>query len=588
MASRSTAAHAAAARDVALPAAFLETVACNIDDAVLATDDRALVTWLNPAAERLTGWTSNEAWGHPMEDVLSLERESEAAPARAWRDWLAALAEDQAPQGAAATLKRRDGLRLPVVGRAYPVRAADGGLQGSVFVLRAFAGLGGSPGSAAPRSGLDPITGLINRQDFEGLLAECRDASIASSAGHALVYLDLDQFKVVNDTCGHAAGDQLLKQVAGILTANIRHSDALARLGGDEFGLLLRNCPVAAAVRVAENLRRALAESHFTWSDRSFALAASIGLVHFESSSDPAQVLSAADAACYLAKDKGRNRIHVHDQADAETMQRRGELDWASRIDGALAHDRFVLYAQRIAPLDERAGNGHYELLVRMRDEQGGLVPPIAFLPAAERYGLMPAIDRWVVRQAFATLAAARADGALHLRFSINLSAASLSDDTFLPFLLDQFDVHALPHARICFEVTETAAIANLASAMKMIDALRDLGCKFSLDDFGCGMSSFAYLKKLRIDYLKIDGTFVRDIASNGIDAAMVEAIHRVARVMGLETVAEFVEDDAAIERLRAIGVDYAQGYGIHVPQPLALVLGAYGKASRTGGSPPA
>jgi diguanylate cyclase (GGDEF)-like protein len=555
--------------DISLAGQQLQEVLACVEDAVVLVDAHDRLLSLNPAAERLTGWPRAAAEGALAATIVRLGGVESAAEGDLCLAWAAVLASGQAVlEGVAGP--------TPVEGSICPLEAGDGTRQGHVLVLRDLSAVRRLVGQVSHLATHDALTDLINRQEFERLLGACLADTGPHPAGHALLYLDLDQFKVINDTCGHAAGDLLLRQVTARLRHVVRQSDELARLGGDEFGVLLRDCPLGPALRVAESLREAIRNFRFRWTDRSFALSASLGLVHFAAGETAADTLSAADAACYIAKDKGRNRIHVHDRADADTARRRGELDWASRIDGALNEDRFVLYGQRIAPVEQRAGNGHYELLVRMRDEAGKLVPPMAFLPAAERYGLMAAIDRWVVRSAFATLAHARARGALHLRFAINLSAASINDEAFLPFLHAQFDDYAIPHVQIGFEVTETAAIANLASAARMIDALRALGCTFSLDDFGSGMSSFAYLKHLRIDYLKIDGAFVRDIATDRADAAMVEAIHRVGEALGLQTIAEFVENEVILARLRALGVHYAQGYGIHVPQPLTQILTTY------------
>jgi diguanylate cyclase (GGDEF)-like protein/PAS domain S-box-containing protein len=554
---------------------LLEALWSSIADAVVMVDAGARVTALNPAAERLTGWLADDVVGRPLEAVVVVAAE-DAASVSAWSDWVRAIGAREPGTLREAWLTRNDGQRVAVEGFGKPLLDGDGELQGGVVVLRDLSAVRQLSGQIFHQATHDSLTGLINRQEFERLLFECLGRPTRRQAGHALLYLDLDQFKVVNDTCGHAAGDQLLRQVADVLNATIRQADVLGRLGGDEFGVLLRDCALGPALRVADKLRQSIADFRFACSGRSFALGISIGLVHFDADASAPQVLSAADASCFIAKDKGRNRVYVHDRSDEETTRRSGELDWASRIDGALTENRFVLYGQRIAAVDARPGNGHYEILVRMRDENGALVPPNAFLPAAERYGLMPAIDRWVVRHAFTTLARARADGATRLRLSINLSAASLNDDAFLPFLQGQFAEHGIPHAQIGFEITETAAIANLASAARVIDALRRLGCTFSLDDFGSGMSSFGYLKHLRIDFLKIDGAFVRNLAHDRIDAAMVEAIQRVGQVMGLQTIAEFVEDDAILQRLRELGVDFAQGYGIHAPQPLAFILERY------------
>jgi diguanylate cyclase (GGDEF)-like protein len=391
-------------------------------------------------------------------------------------------------------------------------------------------------------------------------------------AHHAVLYLDLDQFKVVNDTCGHAAGDELLRQVAVMLRPKLREGDTLARLGGDEFGVLLEHCPPEPALRIAEALRKSVADLHFTWQRRSFRIGVSIGLVHVAGGPGTlASVLSAADAACYMAKEKGRDRVQVYRAGDREVALRRGEMEWVNRIHRALAEGRFVLYSQPIH--DIRAGAAappSIELLIRLLDEHNAVVPPMAFIPAAERYNLMPMIDRWVIETAFGILKQRRSDPRATALQScaINLSGASLSDYQFLDFLCAQFARFAIPYSLICFEITESTAVTSLSKAADFIAALRALGCRFALDDFGVGMSSFTYLKHLPVDFLKIDGSFVRSMLDDPVDRALVETIHRIGHVHGMQTIAEAVESDAVLEALRAIGVEYAQGFGIALPEP--------------------
>lgn len=416
----------------------------------------------------------------------------------------------------------------------------------------------------------DSLTSLANRGEFEKQLERVLLASRDEGTLHAICYLDLDQFKVVNDTCGHAAGDELLRQLGTELRNNIRKSDLLARLGGDEFGALLENCTLSEAQRVANALRRCVDEFRFTWLGRSFPVAVSIGLVPVsESSGSVADVLSAADAACYAAKDQGRNRVHLYTVDDAELTHRHGEMQWVTRLQDAFDRQRLCLMYQTIVPLDAASTEGdHYELLVRMRDDDGGFIPPGLFLPAAERYNLIGRLDRWVVRHAFEVLAATpSAIRKLHT-CSINLSGDSVSDVSFLDYVIEQFHQTGVPAAKIVFEITETAAITHLTRATAFMMALREIGCRFSLDDFGSGLSSFGYLKTLPVDYLKIDGMFVKDMLDDPIDHAMVKSINEIGHVMGKRTVAEFVENDAIRERLRELGVDYAQGYGIARPQP--------------------
>ncbi len=419
----------------------------------------------------------------------------------------------------------------------------------------------------------DALTGLANRRELELRLSNALHMAKQTGTEHTLLYLDLDQFKIVNDTCGHIAGDELLRQLAVILEHSIRKGDTLARIGGDEFGVLLENCTRDEAVRIAGSLREAVQEFRFAWGDNMFGVGVSIGVVQISADSESlTQVLSTADTACYTAKDMGRNRIQVYKPGDTELARRHGEMQWVSHINKAIDDDRFELYCQPIVPAKNHfGGSEHLEILLRMTDSRGELIPPGAFIPAAERYNLMAQIDRWVVSRVFATLLAHpdfMRDNP-HTYFAINISGSSLSDEKFLNFVGDQFRGCNIPPQCICFEITETAAIADLSNARNFIATLKKLGCKFSLDDFGSGLSSFAYLKNLPVDFLKIDGLFVKDIASDPIDFAMVKSINEVGHIMGMKTIAEFVENNQVMNKLKSINVDYAQGYGIEKPFPL-------------------
>jgi EAL domain-containing protein (putative c-di-GMP-specific phosphodiesterase class I) len=363
-----------------------------------------------------------------------------------------------------------------------------------------------------------------------------------------------------------------MRQVTNLLQRRLREGDTLARLGGDEFGVLLENCPPEPALRIAEMLRQTVSEFPFVWQNRPFSISVSIGLVNIAGRAFTlADVLSTADTACYMAKEKGRNRVQVYRPDDTELSLRQGEMEWVSRIRRAHDEDRLRLYAQEIFPVSRAQRPGaHVEILIRMVDEDGVLVPPGAFLPAAERYNLMPMLDRWVIRTAFATLTHLRnADPSAPIETcAINLSGASIGDERFLDFIREQFAHFGVSHSAVCFEITETAAIANLAKAATFIQELHSLGCLFSLDDFGAGMSSFSYLKHLPVDFLKIDGSFVKDMLVDPIDRAMVVAINDIGHVIGKQTIAEFVEDQRILSALREIGVDYAQGYALAKPRP--------------------
>ncbi|MCA1797958.1 MAG: EAL domain-containing protein [Xanthomonadaceae bacterium] len=415
----------------------------------------------------------------------------------------------------------------------------------------------------------DALTGLVNRHEFEDRIGKLLKDRRARRHPHALLYLDLDQFKVVNDTCGHRAGDQLLRQITGLVTSRIRDTDTLARLGGDEFGVLLADCLLPDAIEVADGLIRIINEFRFRWDDKVFSIGASIGLVDIVDEVDSvATLFSAADSACYAAKDGGRNRVVVYHAADVDIAERHSQMTLVSRITSALEEERFDLHFQRIQALCEDDFDEHFELLLRMREEGGGVMPDV-FIPAAERYNLMPSLDRWAARRAFTELEPMfAADPGRRLLVALNLSGTTLGSERFTEYVQQLFEEFDIPAKAICWEITETAAIANLHKAREFIDAMHALGCRIALDDFGSGLSSFAYLKALPVDYLKIDGAFVRDLLTDPVDQAMVSAIVRVGQAMGIRTIAEFVDSESALEMLRAMGVDYVQGYAIHKPQP--------------------
>lgn len=423
------------------------------------------------------------------------------------------------------------------------------------------------------QSSHDALTGLVNRREFERRAERLLTAAANENSAHALCYIDLDQFKVVNDTCGHAAGDELLRQLGVSLKKMVRKGDTLARLGGDEFGVLINNIDIDDARELAGSLRAAIEDFQYIYQTHSFRISASMGLVPIvDAQTTLTELLKNADAACYMAKDYGRNRIHVYSSSDEELTQRHGEMQWVNRIQHALREKRFCLYAQNIESL-KGSEKAHYELLIRMKDTDGAIIPPGAFLPAAERYNLSVQLDKWVIEETFRLLF-------LHPSFlesvnfiSINLSGHSLTDTGVLAFITAKFNQYNFDASKFCFEITETAAIANIVQAEKFIKELKALGCKFALDDFGSGLSSFAYLKSLPVDYLKIDGMFVKDMIDDKIDYAMVKAINDIGKIMQMQTIAEFVENNDIKNALSEIGVDYAQGYGVHKPQPFEDII---------------
>jgi diguanylate cyclase (GGDEF)-like protein/PAS domain S-box-containing protein len=542
----------------------------SIGDAVITTDATAHVTYLNRVAEQLTGWDDRSATGRPLREIFRIVDEITREPAPDFVD-RCLRGDDLTGPGNRSVMICRDQSERYIDVSVASIRNRDGASFGVVLVFRDVTEERELAKQLAHQASHDRLTGLVNRHEFERRLSHLLDTASAQ-APHALLYLDLDQFKIVNDTCGHAAGDDLLRQISALLRTKLRARDTLARLGGDEFGVLLEHCATTEAERVANNLREVLEGFRFRWNDKGFTIGVSIGLVPITHAGETlADVFSAADSSCYAAKEKGRNRVHIYRLDDTVLAQRHGEMRWIPRIQQALADGRFRLYFQPIVPLASKVRNGiHGEILLRMLDEAGRLVLPGAFLPAAERYGLMLALDRWVVKTSLEALSA-MSNGKGDLAFAINVSGQSLGAADFLDYVTEQIAATRVSPHRLCFEITETSAISELGHAIRFIETLKARGCKFALDDFGTGLSSFSYLKALPVDYLKIDGGFVKAIATDAIDEAMVEAVHHIGHIMGITTVAEWVESQAIRQKLGQIGVDYGQGYALGYPRPLEV-----------------
>jgi diguanylate cyclase (GGDEF)-like protein/PAS domain S-box-containing protein len=543
----------------------------SIGDGVITTDVDGSIAYMNPAAEHMTHWKNEQAAGLPLAALFNLLDENDQKDSSTLIEHILGGKLGGGSENS-KLIQRLDGSTVSVALVGSPIRT-EGRVSGAVLVLHDMTQERQYIANLSWQATHDALTGLANRREFEYRLELALNGLAQKPGRHAVMFLDLDQFKLVNDTSGHAAGDELLRHICALLQQGIREGDTLARLGGDEFGILLEHCPPEAAEKIAEGLRQTVETLHFVWKGRPFVTTISVGLVHISDVPTTLETsLRAADMACYMAKEKGRNRVQVYHDDDSELSTRFGEMAWIQRLHMALEDNRFCLYSQEIAALSRDAGhsNGHVEILLRLRDESGRMILPDSFIPAAERYGMMTTLDRWVVQNVFKIIADCLNDNhrtGPMATCAINLSGTSIGDDAFLEYLRQQFQIYAIPPELICFEITETSAIANLGSAIRFINELKSLGCRFSLDDFCAGMSSFAYLKHLPVDFLKIDGSFVKDMLDDPVNRAMVEVINHIGHVMGKQTIAEFVESPQIEQALLEIGVDYAQGYVIERPQ---------------------
>jgi diguanylate cyclase (GGDEF)-like protein/PAS domain S-box-containing protein len=558
----------------------------SIADGVIRTDEEGFIEYMNTTAEKAVGCSSEDSYGKPLMEVFNIVNEkTQKTPPDPVK-----LAIEQGKSvmlpGYLQLIHPTHDENISIEVISSPIRDRDDDITGVVVVFHDVSGLR-SLSKMTYQATHDSLTGLINRREFERRVSQALENARHNNGRYVLCYLDLDNFKVVNDTSGHIAGDELLKMLKLRFQSMMREADVLARLGGDEFGILLAGCSVDWAVEVAENIRAMAEDFRFVWDNKAFRIGVSIGIVRISADSGMlTDVLRAADSACYMAKEKGRNRVHVYEENDREMLERQGQMQWVQKIHDVHEQDRFRLFFQEIKRLggqDSQQDKIHGEVLLRVLDDDMKLVGPGSFIPSAERFNLMPMIDRWVIENTLKQLSG-NLEKVVEVvdTCCINLSGQSMSDERFMKFIIEQIQESRMPPHLLCFEITETAVIANLNTATNLISSLREMGCRFALDDFGVGLSSFGYLRNLSIDYLKVDGSFVKNMVNNKIDYEMVRAINQIGHTMDIMTIAEFVENEAILEAVRDLGVDYAQGYVISKPVPMEVAL--FGDRSDTAG----
>ncbi len=545
----------------------------SLAEAIITTNADGRISYLNPAAERMTGSNAEQALGKALEDLVGLVDEMD-------RRLLSDPVRQALTSGAPVNLSRRalllsraNGSERSIELSASPIRNDAKEVIGAALLLHDVTELRGLARQMSYQATHDALTGLVNRREFERRLEEATESGHRGEGQHVLCYLDLDRFKVVNDTSGHLAGDSMLREVAKVLRDAVRDSDTVARLGGDEFGVLLIGCPLDKARQIADDVCRAVGDYRFVWKDKIFNIGVSVGLIEISRESGTLEeLLAAADSACYVAKKQGSGRVAVYSARDEALARHTGEIQWLQRLQSALKENRFQLYHQPIVPAYGHDGNGPaMEVFVRLQDEAGHEVPPVEFVRAAERYRLMSLVDRWVVQTTLAALGRGAIQVPPNRGVAINISGQTLGDLQFLEFVVECLDSTGVNPAQVCFEITESAVVANLDHARRFVGVLHGMGCQFALDDFGSGVGSFSNLKNLPMDYLKIDGSFMRNLAGDSVNQAMVTAMIKLARTLNFKVIAEQVEDAAALEAVRRMGVDYVQGYAVGRPQLLSL-----------------
>ena len=561
---------------------FSQLTLQSIIDGVITTDFSGNVTSMNPTAEQLTGWSMDEANGQPVSSIMHIMDESTRKRVENPIENIENRSVLDEPVSA-ILIQSDSGIETPVEYIAAPMQSNDSTVIGIVIIIHDESVQRSLNRQLTFQATHDALTGLINRYELERKLTNILSSPPSGSVHNSLCYLDLDQFKLVNDTCGHMAGDELLKQITIMLQERVRNRDSFARLGGDEFGLLLENCDVEQARIVAEDMIETVKKFNFAWDDYNFTISASIGIVDITADiKTSAEILSRADSACYMAKESGRNSIQIYTTENDKIITQQRERHWVSKINYALEENRFQLYFQKIEPLQNHEGKfmDHGEILLRMLDDEGNTISPNMFLSAAERYNMISTIDEWVVENTIQWLSARKQK----MLVSVNLSGKSISDRSFLNLVVTKLKQYRINPELLCFEITETAAISHLTTAIHFMTVLKKLGCTFALDDFGSGLSSFSYLTSLPVDYLKIDGSFVVDIDKDPMHYAMVKSINEVGQVMGIKTIAEYAASDEIINCLKEIGVDHAQGSAVSKPAPLSSMSDSDQKESTPSG----
>jgi diguanylate cyclase (GGDEF)-like protein/PAS domain S-box-containing protein len=544
----------------------------SLGEGIITTDVSGRIDYVNQAAEQLIGVSAADALGQTITDIISLVDESDR---RSLGDPVkhCLATQSRVTVGRRGLMISRSGAHERSVELTVtPLKTQKGELIGTVIVVRDVSELRGLTRQMSYQASHDALTGLVNRREFERRLEESLEIAHANTARHVLCYLDLDRFKAVNDSCGHMAGDNMLREVAALIKETVRDSDTVGRLGGDEFGLLLVGCPLEKARQIADDVVHKVNDYRFVWKDKIFSIGVSVGLVEISRESGaPEELMSAADSACYVAKKRG-NHVHVYSARDEAVARHRGEIQWLQRLQTALKENRFELLVQPIIATAPSPTSGPaLEILLRLQDEavpEG--ISPVEFLRAAERYRLMADVDRWVVQTTLTALGRGGIRLPPHRSLAINLSGQTLGDPQFLEFVVDILDRTGVAPDQLCFEVTENSVITNIEHAQRFIGVLHGMGCEFALDDFGRGLSSFGNLKNLSLDYLKIDGSFIRDLAGDTVNQAMVAAMIKLARTLNFQVVAEQVEDGGSLEAAKKMGVDFVQGYHLGRPQPLS------------------